>query len=142
MGDSYSSSGSDAASSIIGGFFACYALFILVVLAVTIFVFYKICQKTGNSGWLALLNLVPFGSMGLMLYLAFSDWPVLRENRDLRARAGYIPPGSPGGYGAGYAPPAPPMAPTAPYPGQPYASPQPQPPSGFGEPPVQPPMQP
>jgi hypothetical protein len=130
VSDSFGSSSSDAASSILGGFIACYLLFLLVVVVVTIFILYKICQKTGNSGWLALLSLIPFGALGLMLFLAFSDWPVLRENRDLKARVGYIPPSYPpsDGYGAPtaqyYAPPAAPTSPFGtpePYPGPPMA---------------------
>ena len=93
MYNSYSTSGGDAAGALgglLGGAFLCYFLFIIVLVAFMIFVFYKIIEKTGNSGWLALLMLVPFGNLGLILWLAFSDWPVLRENRELKAgRTGY-----------------------------------------------------
>jgi hypothetical protein len=146
------SSGADAAAafvSLIGGAFLCYFLFIILLLAGMIFVYYKIIEKTGNSGWLALLVLVPFVGLGLIIYLAFSDWPVLRENRDLRARLGYGAPGYGGpGYpppGGGYAPPVPGYAspPPAPYVGQPPSAfvPPAQPPAP-SVPPAQPPLQP
>jgi hypothetical protein len=121
--NTYNSSGSDAAgalSGLFGGIFLCYFAFIILIIVVSIWVMYKITAKTGNSGWLALLVLVPFGSLGLWLFLAFSDWPVLRENRDLKARfgggmPGYIPPN--GGYVPpvpGYAPPVQQYAPAPP----------------------------
>ena len=90
------SSGADAAAalaSLIGGAFLCYFLFIMLLIAGMIYVYYKIIEKTGNSGWLALLMLVPIANIGLILFLAFSDWPVVLENRDLRARLGYGAPG-------------------------------------------------
>ena len=82
-----------ALGSFLGGLVLCYILFILVLIAVMVFVYYKIFQKTGNSGWMALLMLVPLVNLGMILFLAFSDWPVLRENRDLKARLGYPPSG-------------------------------------------------
>jgi hypothetical protein len=147
-----SSSDAAAIGSLIGGFVFCYVLFILLLVAAMVFIYYKIFQKTGNSGWMGLLMLVPIVNIGMFLYLAFSDWPVARENRDLRARLGYPPTGDlyAAGYGAPYPPQGPPMAPNAPsvpYPGgQPYASPapqpQPQPAPDPGAPPMQPPAQP
>jgi hypothetical protein len=121
MENSYGSSGSDAATAL-GGLFGtamlCYFLFIALILVAAIYIYFKIWSKTGNSGWLALLMFVPLVNIGMILYLAFSDWPVLKENRDLKARlgyggTGYIPPAG------SYAPPAPQYAPPA----QPYAQP-------------------
>lgn len=125
MNDYSSSSDLSALGGALGGLILCYFVFVIVLVAFMIFVYYKIFQKTGNSGWLALLMLVPLVNLGLILYLAFSDWPVLRELRDLRARTGYIPPG--GGYpGGGYPTggyPAPAPYGTQPMP-QPIAQPQ------------------
>lgn len=138
MGDFSSDDGAALA------FFGCYFLFALVVLVVTIFVLYKVIQKTGRSGWLALLVLVPFGNIGLMIWLAFSDWPILQELRALRARVGYMPPA--GGYyppSGGYAAPDPYQAPSyAPVAPQPPAAPA--PPQTLAEPvtPPSPPSQP
>ena len=69
-------SSSDSAAGVLAGFFGCYLLFILVIMVFMIFIYYKIIQKTGNSGWLSLLMLVPLANLGLMIWLAFSDWPV------------------------------------------------------------------
>ena len=48
----------------------------LIVLAVA---FYKLFQKAGLSGALGLLMLVPVVNLGVALYLAFAEWPVLAE---------------------------------------------------------------
>ncbi|MEO7039436.1 MAG: hypothetical protein ABI186_05325, partial [Candidatus Elarobacter sp.] len=62
-----------------------------------------IVQRAGYNPWLSLLMLVPGLNFILMLAFAFSEWPVQRENRALRAQlgggpAGYAPPP---GYGPG-----------------------------------------
>jgi hypothetical protein len=125
MYTSSGSSGTDAFAalgSLAGGLILCWFVFIVLLVVAMIWVYYKIFEKTGNSGWLALLMFVPIANIAIILYLAFSDWPVLRELRDLRSRVGY---GS-GGYippAGTYAPPAPTYAqPTQPYaPAQPTA---------------------
>jgi hypothetical protein len=38
----------------------------------------KIFWKAGYSGWLGLLVFVPIVNIFLILYLGFSEWPVLR----------------------------------------------------------------
>jgi hypothetical protein len=48
----------------------------LIVLAV---VFFKLFQKAGFSGALGLLMLIPVVNLGVALYLAFAEWPVLAE---------------------------------------------------------------
>lgn len=48
----------------------------LVVLAVA---FYKLFQKAGFSGAIGLLMLIPVVNLGVALYLAFAEWPVLAE---------------------------------------------------------------
>ena len=134
-----------AIGSLAGGLILCWFLVILLLIAGSIYVYYKIFEKTGNSGWLALLMFVPIANLGLILYLAFSDWPVLRENRDLRARLGYPPSSIPGPMTGAYMPPVtnygpPPQAPTAPggsvFPPQPQAPPPQQQPSAPQAPPA------
>lgn len=56
----------------------------LVVLAV---VFYKLFQKAGFAGVLGLLMLVPVVNLGVALYLAFAEWPVLTELSQLKLLA-------------------------------------------------------
>jgi len=74
-----------------------------------ILVYWKLFSKAGYSGWLSLLMLVPLVNFGMMLFLAFADWPVLRELRALRPgtataqpaiRAVIPPPAQPQAYGA------------------------------------------
>jgi hypothetical protein len=48
----------------------------LIVLAI---VFYKLFTKAGFNGALGLLMLVPVVNLGVALYLAFAEWPVLAE---------------------------------------------------------------
>ena len=60
-------------------------LFLLALAAVFVAVWWQIFKKTGNSPWLSLLMVLPLVNLLLILYLAFSDWPVLRELRMLRS---------------------------------------------------------
>lgn len=48
--------------------------FILPVIA-----FWKICSKAGFPGALGLLMIIPIANIILPLYLAFADWPALRD---------------------------------------------------------------
>jgi len=127
MDSSQASNAGAALGSLVGGAILCYFLFIVLLIVGTVFIYYKIVQRTGYNGWMALLMFVPLVNFGLLLYLAFSDWPVQLENRALRAQLGYSPEGplpmAPGGY---YAPPAGYTPAAAPYVGPPVA-PQPQP---------------
>jgi hypothetical protein len=56
---------------------------VLVLFAVTLIVlaivFYKLFTKAGFNGALGLLMLVPVVNLGVALYLAFAEWPVLAE---------------------------------------------------------------
>jgi hypothetical protein len=54
------------------------ALFVvtLIVLAIA---FYRLYQKAGFSGALGLLMVVPVVNLGVALYLAFAEWPVIAE---------------------------------------------------------------
>lgn len=45
----------------------------LVNFVAIVFLFWKLCEARGKPGPLALLMLVPFGNLGLILYLAFAD---------------------------------------------------------------------
>ena len=73
----------------------------LIVLAIA---FYKLFQKAGMSGALGLLMLVPVVNLGVALYLAFAEWPVLAEIARLKlvVASAVAPPIA--------APPAPPAA--------------------------------
>jgi len=45
----------------------------------TIIPFWKICTKAGFPGPLSLLMLVPIANIVLPFYIAFAQWPVLRD---------------------------------------------------------------
>ncbi len=61
---------------------------VIVGILLTVLPFWKICAKAGFPGPLALLMLVPIANIILPFYLAFADWPALRQ-------AGARPPGIP-----------------------------------------------
>ncbi len=79
MDHPYSSGGPETAS------FGCFFIFMmLVALSISILMivaFCKIFSKAGFHWALGLLMLVPLGNVIMPLFLAFSDWPVLREQR-------------------------------------------------------------
>ena len=53
----------------------------IVGILLTVLPFWKICTKAGFPGPLALLMLVPIANVILPFYLAFADWPALRQAR-------------------------------------------------------------
>ncbi len=53
----------------------------LLVLAVIVVPFWRICTKAGYSGWLSLLVVIPIVNVVFFYYLGFSEWPSLRGNR-------------------------------------------------------------
>ena len=108
-----------------GTYLACVLVFALVMFVLMVVAYWKILQKAGYNGAWALLVLVPgingIASIGILLFLAFSEWPSLRAVP--RGGPAYIPPPAypptapppgPGYAPPGYAPPAPPMAQAAP----------------------------
>ncbi len=65
----------------IGGAFGCGLM--AIFLALFIAVWWKVIAKTGNSGALALLIVIPLANLGLVLFLAFSEWPLERRVKEL-----------------------------------------------------------
>lgn len=70
-----------------GVFLAFLGLGFLVIMLVA---WAQIFKKMGHSGALALLFVIPLVNIIMFFWVAFSDWPVLRELRDLR-RSGHTP---------------------------------------------------
>lgn len=60
----------------------------VVLTAITLVAFCKVCMKAGYSWAWGLLVIVPFGNLIVPLFLAFTDWPVHRELRHLRQHCG------------------------------------------------------
>jgi uncharacterized membrane protein YhaH (DUF805 family) len=68
---------SAAAAGLVATFFLICAIVILAVILFIIWIFWRIFEKAGFSGALALLNLVPgIGHLICLLILAFSHWPI------------------------------------------------------------------
>jgi len=61
-------------------------LIVLFVGFVVIFSMWKIFTKAGYPGILSLAMFVPIVNAALLLFLALSDWPTLKELRLLRQR--------------------------------------------------------
>jgi len=56
----------------------------LLVLVLAVLVWWKIFAKAGYGGALGLLMLVPGVNVVMICILAFGEWPVLRELKELR----------------------------------------------------------
>ena len=70
---------------LVGGIFGCGL--IAIYLALFIAVWWKLISKTGNSGALALLLVIPLANLILVVFLAFSEWPLERRVKELEAAA-------------------------------------------------------
>jgi heme/copper-type cytochrome/quinol oxidase subunit 2 len=70
---------------------------VIIALLMTILFVWSFCRifkKAGYSWAWGLLQLVPIGNIVALLMLAFGDWPILKEMRQLKGSAG-------GGQGSG-----------------------------------------
>ena len=56
-----------------------WPLMMLVYAALIIVPFWFIFRKAGYSQWLSVLMIVPIINLGMLYFLAFSDWPKVRE---------------------------------------------------------------
>lgn len=74
-----------------------FAVVALVMLGIMAVAFYQIYKKAGYNGLLGLLMMVPVVNVIMMLWFAFSEWPVVRQLREQKALAslhaeGAVPP--------------------------------------------------
>lgn len=55
--------------------------FLLTVAFIVLFayIWVRIMGKTGHNQWLGLLMLIPLVNVGILIWLAFSEWPVERR---------------------------------------------------------------
>jgi hypothetical protein len=85
-----------------GGALAVVLVIYLALIVLSIVAAVKVVTKAGYSGWWVLIALVPLVGFVMTLVFAFSEWPILREVKTLRAQlsswSGY---GPPSGYGGG-----------------------------------------
>ena len=87
----------ERAVAALGGFVFCYVAFLIAVVVFMVWVYWRILTKAGYSGWLALLNFVPFGTFIIMMILAFGNWPALKQEPIYvpTIQPGYQPPAAP-----------------------------------------------
>ncbi len=57
---------------------------LLIIIAIKILIICKIFSKAGYSWALGLLMLVPIANIIMAFFLAFADWPILKELRQLK----------------------------------------------------------
>ena len=60
-------------------------LFILVIILLP---YWKIFQKAGYSGWLAICMFIPIVNIVVLFWFAFSKWPIQVQLERLRAGQG------------------------------------------------------
>jgi hypothetical protein len=119
---------SGAAAAAMAAAMGSILIFSLIAIVISVAIYYVILNKTGYNPWLSLLVLIPgIGHLIILVLLVFTEWPIQRELKLLRAQYGG---GSGGGgygggtgYGGGYTPPPPPSGPTLPPPSTPPANP-------------------
>ena len=56
-------------------------LWMLLLSAIVVLPFWRICTKAGYSGWLSLLVVIPVANLILFYFLGFSEWPSLSGDR-------------------------------------------------------------
>jgi hypothetical protein len=96
-----------ALAALLGGGTA--LIFFLIFFVILVGIYYLIIKKTGYNPWLSLLILIPgLGGLIIIIMLAFTEWPIQREVRELRTRLGG------GGYNPGPFPPGPSAGPITP----------------------------
>jgi ABC-type spermidine/putrescine transport system permease subunit II len=68
----------------------------IVTLIVLAIVFFKLFEKAGFNGVMGLLMVVPVVNLGVALYLAFTQWPVLTELAQAKLQLASVGIGGPG----------------------------------------------
>jgi hypothetical protein len=60
---------------------------VVITTAITLLIWCKLFSKAGYSWALGLLLLVPIANIVVPFFLAFADWPILKELRTLREQS-------------------------------------------------------
>lgn len=80
---------SNAPAVMFAGIFAMMVFFFVMLLTIVmVWVYCRIFSKAGYSWALGLLMIVPVANLIMPFILAFGDWPIQRELRQLRERQG------------------------------------------------------
>jgi hypothetical protein len=76
-------------AAMFAGIFAMMVFFFVVLLTIVmVWVYCRIFSKAGYSWALGLLMIVPIANLIMPFILAFGDWPIHRELRQLRQQQG------------------------------------------------------
>ena len=75
--------GSDIAP-LFGALFLLFSIVGLLIILLMVWIYCRIFSKTGFCWALGLLMFVPIANIIMLFVLAFADWPVLRELRQLK----------------------------------------------------------
>ena len=78
------------ALAMFAAFWVVWLLIFCAILILHIVCYWRVASKAGYPGILSLLMLVPLANFILLLYFAFTDWPIELELR--RLRGGSAPP--------------------------------------------------
>ncbi len=82
-------SGTHTEVAMFAGIFAMMVFFFVMLLTIVmVWVYCRIFSKAGYSWALGLLMIVPVANLIMPFILAFGDWPIQRELRQLRERQG------------------------------------------------------
>jgi len=57
------------------------------MIILTVLPLWLICQKAGFPGWCGLAVLLPILNIALLFFLAFADWPALRDTAQQNGNA-------------------------------------------------------
>ena len=57
-------------------------LWMLVIAIVLVIPAWRLCQRIGYPGWMGILAMVPLLNLGLLYFIAFSNWPVNKNSED------------------------------------------------------------
>ena len=79
---SLESFGLDAAT--IATLLAVMSILYFIAIAINVLVYCKIFSKTGHGWTFGLLAAIPGANLILLCVVAFSDWPILKELRQLK----------------------------------------------------------
>ena len=72
-------------------FMLVYLLIVVIGAAITALITCKIFSKTGFHWALGLLMFVPIANIVVPFFLAFAEWPIQKELRELRQQQGNSP---------------------------------------------------
>ena len=75
------------ALALIGGFGLPELMLILTILSLSLVVIWpawRILTKAGFPGWFGIAAAIPMVNVALLVYVAFTEWPIERELREAR----------------------------------------------------------